>query len=305
MGEEGSKDVSMDDERQKHGSGQSNEEDLQVEIVTRLRQQLALLREQVRRMHDALHRTEDLRASARDRLDSLRATSEKLEQALRMEEAARGGGPHEDLSDHDSISDKLNWQPLAGDDRTPIQRQITVQLTERHVHALMVSGLLSIGDMNDSAKVGDILQNLLDRWSEHYMEDKSRGPNAGSEQRRSSHDRRGKQPRANSLLSYVYQTTLDRRSQAERRQITSASLFSEAESDTRSSRTEPNVIRLEDVRALMIERRKSHQDVVKKIDEQQRDNGVQTKPPSEQPKSEAADTDVSNGNSSGPKTKDH
>jgi len=294
----------MDEEQPTQGSEPISEEDLQVEIVIRLRQQLALLREQVRRMHDALHKTEDLRASARDRLLSLRATSEKLEQALRMEEAARSGGTGEDSSDHSQNSDVLTWQPVASDARAAIQRHITVQLTERHIHALMVSGLLSIGDMDDEGKVGDIVQNLLNRWSEHYMEHQSRGPSARSDERRASRERRGKQPRANSLLSYVYQTTLDRRSHGERRQSPSDSLLVGAHRDSQTSGSGPNVISLEDVRALMNERRSRQNDGTNAIEVIELDNGFQTVSPSDQHKSKTDDTGASAENSSGPDTND-
>lgn len=155
-------------------AARDEEKSLRAEVISRLRAQLTLLRVQVRRLHDALHQAESLRASAQDRLVSLRGTTERLEQALLMEEAAQSGiAPARIASPVAEEGDAPSWQPVAAESRRPAECTVPLALADRHIHALLASGVLSINDVDHPAAIGRVVQTLIDRWSEQYRDRRS------------------------------------------------------------------------------------------------------------------------------------
>lgn len=141
---------------------------LRAEVISRLRAQLTLLRVQVRRLHDALHQAENLRAAAQERLSSLRGTTDRLEQALLMEEAAQGGGGAPFATA--CVDEPPAWRLVAEEMRRPVTFTVALDLSDRHIHALLASGVLSINDVEHPATVGRVVQTLIDRWSEQYRD---------------------------------------------------------------------------------------------------------------------------------------
>lgn len=219
-GDEGPEDGTVGERENRTIDAVVEDRHLRAEVISRLRGQLSLMRAQVGRLQQALNQAENLRSAARDRLESLRGTTERLEQALRMEEAAQQA-PRVEVSaatDEDSSAEP-SWQPVTMTSGQQKNHLVRVDLREQHIHALLVSGVLSIRDVDNAAKVGQVVQALLDRWAEQYGTREVAQPAA-----RAARDRRGTQqerrhagPRANCLLSYVNGTPFDRRQQDERR----------------------------------------------------------------------------------------
>lgn len=198
--------------------GLDDESRLRAEVISRLRGQLSLMRVQVGRLQQALNQAENLRSAARDRLQSLRGTTERLEQALRMEEAAQQAPRVEGPEATKASSKNPPWQPVAMSGGRQKNHLVRVDLRERHIHALLVSGVLSIRDVDNAAKVGEVVQALLDRWAEQYGARETAEPAAPAmRERRKADERRHAGPRANCLLSYVSGTSFDRRRDEERR----------------------------------------------------------------------------------------
>jgi hypothetical protein len=257
------------------------------DAVERLRERLTVVREQVRRLNRSLNQTESLRASAKDRLQVLRAMVERLEQTVRTEEAAArsNGGPDDDAKDgkqqmsaeggerhthpehagqhtrpeglgqhtrpegagqytsaqgggqparpadrapaaplgRDAASTPgaspapPAWEPVIRRGRASPRHLVTIELREPHLHAMLVSGLLSINDVDDGTCVRQVIQALLNRWSEQYdrPEPGRQGRKRGC--RRSGKDRRRATLRPGSLFGAIAGGPLDRRRRGERR----------------------------------------------------------------------------------------
>jgi hypothetical protein len=142
-----------------------------ADATSRLRAQLTLLRVQVRRLQDALQQAENLRAAAQDRLSSLRGTAERLEHALRTEEGVEVGGMEADSGAPPAAAgEPPAWRLLADAAERPVEFTVALTLADRHVHALLASGVLSLTDVDRPAAVGRVVQTLIDRWSEQYRD---------------------------------------------------------------------------------------------------------------------------------------
>lgn len=218
-GDEGPEDGTVGELENRTIDVANEERHLRAEVISRLRGQLSLMRAQVGRLQQALNQAENLRSAARDRLQSLRGTTERLEQALRMEEAAQQA-PRAEVSaaSDEDPSTEPSWQPVTMTGGQQKNHLVRVDLREQHIHALLVSGVLSIRDVDNAAKVGQVVQALLDRWAEQYGTREVAQPAAqAARDRRGTQERRHAGPRANCLLSYVNGTPFDRRQQDERR----------------------------------------------------------------------------------------
>lgn len=219
-GDEGPEDGTVVEREIRISDVADDEGRLRAEVISRLRGQLSLMRTQVGRLQQALNQAENLRTAARERLQSLRGTTERLEQALRMEEAAqhapRAAVPAA-AADPDATAEP-SWRPVTTRGGQQKNHLVRVDLREQHIHALLVSGVLSIRDVDHAGKVGQVVQALLDRWAEQYGVREVAQPAAQTaRERRRAEERRHAAPRANCLLSYVKGTPFDRRQQDERR----------------------------------------------------------------------------------------
>jgi hypothetical protein len=252
--DEGSGGTPADEAHGPEQPSQVDEQQLGTEVITRLRGQLELMRGQLRRLHDALHQVESIRAAARERLQSLRGTAERIEQALRMEEAAQSqSGALPAPADEPSPA----WTPMVKPGRHAVRHLLTVDVRDQHVHALLVSGLLSVKDIEDGSKTRQVVQALLDRWSAQYGQPAGEGEPAGDDEptpvrsRRNGRERRHGAPRPNSLLSYVEGSALDRRRGGDRRRANARTVDGEvAEGGSAATKTPAaQVIRLDDHRA--------------------------------------------------------
>jgi hypothetical protein len=141
------------------GDGQTKD---RMEAAGRLSGQLAVLRSQVSRLQDALHQTETLRQAAQERLDSLRRSVTLIEQALGRNRAAE--------TPVTSLVSTATLTPAAESDAQPRRHAVTIDLYDRHVHALKASGVLSAIDADNPSEIARTVQALLDRWSEHYRD---------------------------------------------------------------------------------------------------------------------------------------
>ena len=218
-GDKGPEDGTVGERENRIDDVADDERRLRAEVISRLRGQLSLMRTQVGRLQQALNQAESLRSAARERLQSLRGTTERLEQALRMEEAAQRA-PRADApaaTDADSTA-APSWRPVTTSGGQQKNHLVRVDLREQHIHALLVSGVLSIRDVDNAGKVGQVVQALLDRWAEQYGACEVAQPAArAARERRRAEERRHAAPRANCLLSYVDGTPFDRRQLDERR----------------------------------------------------------------------------------------
>ncbi|MFZ1415322.1 MAG: hypothetical protein WAS73_12195, partial [Defluviicoccus sp.] len=186
-GDEGPEDGTMGERENRIHNAADDERRLRAEVISRLRGQLSLMRAQVGRLQQALSQAENLRTAARDRLQSLRGTTERLEQALRVEEAAQQA-PRVEVpaaAETDSTTEP-SWRPVTMTGGQRKNHLVRVDLREQHIHALLVSGVLSIRDVDNAGKVGQVVQALLDRWAEQYGTREIAQPaaQAGRERRR-------------------------------------------------------------------------------------------------------------------------
>lgn len=256
-GDEGPEDGTMGERENRIVNVADDESRLRAEVISRLRGQLSLMQAQVGRLQQALSQAENLRTAACDRLQSLRGTTERLEQALRMEEAAQRAQRVEVPAAADvEPTPEPSWRPVtmtAGQQKNHLVR---VDLGEQHIHALLVSGVLSIRDVDNAGKVGQVVQALLDRWAEQYGTSEIAQPAAQTvREHRRADERRHAGPRANCLLSYVSGSPFDRRQPNERRRDPDGSVLArrlpsrEPTAAGREGATSGTVVRLDDLRA--------------------------------------------------------
>lgn len=165
---------------------------------------LALIRGHLRALDHTLATQADMDSGTRQHLVDIWALSERLTEAL--------------TNAHDSPRDETTAQasgPLVAVDRH-VHHVVGLDLRAGHIRALIETGALEPGEAVDSARVAQVLQAILDRWSSLH-EPQTRAGKKVIVDRRHSSDRRHNSPRPNSLLSYVAGTQLDRRKKKERR----------------------------------------------------------------------------------------
>jgi hypothetical protein len=131
-----------------------------IEMLARLRAQLALMQGQVKRLDQALHEADAARAAAFERLQTLRGTAERLERALEVQ----GGPPAAGTGESPAASS--DWLPVKDGGPQPVRFLVAVDLRDHHVDALMRAGLLHPRQGGgDAASVAKAVQELIDRWS--------------------------------------------------------------------------------------------------------------------------------------------
>jgi hypothetical protein len=160
-GDEESRDVESGNDRQRADRQQAARRDL----MAGLRTQLISMRSQVRRLSEALRQAETLRVAAYERLQGLRGTADRIEQALRCEEEMQRR-PSPGVSPPADLDDALPgcWRPVAEAGQGFKRHFVAIDLRPEHTQALLASGVLSPAEVDDSAKVGTIVQVLLDHW---------------------------------------------------------------------------------------------------------------------------------------------
>jgi hypothetical protein len=131
-----------------------------IEMLARLRAQLALMQGQVKRLDQALHEADAARAAALLRLQTLRGTAERLERALEVQDGPAAAGTGE------SPAASSDWLPVADGGPQPVRFLVAVDLRDHHVDALMRAGLLHPRQGGgNAASVAKAVQELIDRWS--------------------------------------------------------------------------------------------------------------------------------------------
>lgn len=248
----------------------------QASLRERLQAQLVLLRDQVRRLNQALAKSEDpnftslLPPSQEPAGADGATTDDGLPSAGVEPPPARG--PHEidGQATRNRVVDLVSLPPSAAtrspapprktanakiaptplpDGTPPVAapavsgRQgalVLLEITETDIRAMIHAGLLGRADIANPARIGAAVQMIVARWRATVPVP----PQIAGEtlERRSGRERRRGSPRSSSLLSYVTGTEFDRRKKGERRRRKDDSADAE-------QAPPPNLLTLDDARA--------------------------------------------------------
>lgn len=170
----------------------------EAELLGRLRDHLAVLRGQVRRLNDSLATLNGI------------PTPEEAPMPDMPREAAAAAKAEPGTA---GVSTRL-----APAQTISLNHRIGLELGAQHMQALIQSGVLSKADAGNAQTVEETVQNLLDTWAQRYAKPAAK-PDAreAKADRRAGRDRRHAGKRFNSLLSHIEGSALDRRKSADRR----------------------------------------------------------------------------------------